>query len=1116
MLIALAAAVASVAHAAQNEIDQLRWLEAPAGERAVAWARETTAASTAALTERPSYRQTLRDLRQALDAAPVVPDVALLGPYAVRFQRDAKHPKGLLQRADRAHGTLGAWRTVLDVDELSRREGADYDLRWASDRCLAPAFARCLLSFGVAGGDQAVLREFDLAAGRFVAGGFSLPVSQHVVAWINTDAIVIGHDLAGAPTTAALWPAEAYLWRRGTSLQASRKLFTAAPTDALFQLYPLGDGRALLAQTVDFSTYILHVIAADGTTTRLSLPAKLKPFGFQGATARHLFVQLGETATCEGVRIPAESIISYDYASDGTDRRRVAIVYTPARAEVISSLGFATTRTRVLFPVSANMKVRLLSARHDGRHWRVAPVERAEAGVDIRITGADPTGEDVAMLKEGFLLPPSLELLRENGSRAVIERSPPAFDAPRHAVEVRQARAPDGELIDYLLIVPKQRREPVPTLMTGYGAFGISLSPAYPTTATGQFYGGATLQLWLQHAGALVVPAIRGGGERGEAWHRAAMGENRQRSYDDFLAVASDLMHLGVTDRKHLGVFGTSNGGLLAAVVGLQRPDLFSAVVADAPLTDMLRFTEMGAGAAWTAEYGDPKDPRAAAWLTRYSPLHNVRAGVDYPPFFISVAATDNRVGPGHARKLAKRLADVNAKVFYLEAAAGGHDVSDPLLRPEMMAMRATFLFDRLFPPPASDEFVNWAQSRAVPLSDFATDGASTEAMRDLVGSARVVALGEPAHGAHEPLAFRNQLLVHLVEKLGFTAIALETGLSEARRANDFVLGGPGDAREIARHGLTWGFGEYSENVQLLRWLRQYNAESPGSKVRFYGIDLSGASDGNFTTARVALDDSLAYLDRIARDASRRERTDLEPFVSRFTRPKYLDLAPAEKSQLHDAIARLIAFFARERPRLIAASSADDFAWAQRSAVVAGQLEQLFRLWPADMPADSVSAEFQEAAAARDTAMADNVQWALGREGAAGRMLVYAHNAHVMNAKVRGGIWSVYQQPPVAMGQHLRAALGKDLAIIATLSARNDAGLPQATANRTSLEGALERVGAAPFLLDLRDARDVREVAPWLTGLQSMRANFTTQMLVSPQDAFDALVFVEPLTPAGK
>jgi prolyl oligopeptidase len=1112
-LSALTAVGASLAQGSWEEIDRLRWLESPTDEGAVAWARATTAASTEALTGRASYRETLGEMQRALDTAPFVSDIALLGPYAVRFRRDARHPKGVLQRADRSGGSIGPWRAVLDVDELSRREGADYDLQWSSERCLAPAFDRCLLSFGVAGSDQAVLREFDLAAAQFVAGGFALPASQHVVAWLNRDAIVVGHDLAGAPRTAAHWPGEAHLWRRGTPLQTSHKVFAAAPTDALFQLYPLGPDRALLAQTVNFSTYILHVIDVDGTVRRLALPDKLKPFGFQGATARHLFVQLAQDATFDGLQIPAESIVSYDYASQHTGRPRVAIVYAPTRGEVISSLGFSTTQSRVLFPVVADMRVRLLSARFDEEEWRVEQVERAEPGVNLRVTGADPNGEEFALLKEGFLTPPSIQLLRPNGSRIDLDHSRAGFDASTHAIEVRSARASDGESIDYLLIAPKQRRGPVPTLMTGYGAFGISLAAAYPTTATGQFYGGPTLQLWFQRGGALVVPVIRGGGERGEAWHRAAMGENRQRSYDDFIAVASDAVRLGITDRRHLGVFGTSNGGLLAAVVGVQRPDLFSAVVADAPLADMLRFTQMGGGAAWTEEYGDPNDPHAAAFLARYSPLHNLGNGIHYPAFFISVAATDNVVGPGHARKLARRLAHLKARVFFLEAQAGGHQVSDPLLRPEMMAMRATFLFDELFEPRRGEGsspdagFVKWAQARAVPLSEIETTASR------LVEGARVVALGEPAHGAHEPLAFRNRLFTHLVEKLGFTAIAIESGLSESRRVNEFVLGGTGDARELARDNLTWGFGDYAENVELLRWLRQYNAHSPLRKVRFYGIDLSGGSDADFTTARVSLEDALAYLERFAPDLSRRKRADLDGFLNRFTRQKYLALAPAEKPELSNAIDRLIGLFGSERARLIAASSSDEFAWAERNAIVARQTEELFRLWPADTPAEGVSAEFERAAAARDAAMADNVQWALRREGDGGRILVFAHNAHVMNGELRGGVWSVYRKPPPAMGQHLRAALGKDLVIIGTASTANGRGLPQDT-NRGTVENALRSVSRPPFLLDLRSATDMASSSPWFTQLQSMRANFTTQMLISPQSAFDALILLEPLTPA--
>lgn len=418
-------------------------------------------------------------------------------------------------------------------------------------------------------------------------------------------------------------------------------------------------------------------------------------------------------------------------------------------------------------------------------------------------------------------------------------------------------------------------------------------------------------------------------------------------------------------------------------------------------------------------------------------------------------------------------------------------------------------------PDVSNDAFVGWARERAVSLQEFPSDKASTRAVRELVASARVVALGEPAHGAHEPLAFRNRLFEYLVEELGFTAIALESGVSESRRVNDFVRGGPGEAREIARAGLTWGFGDYSENVELLQWMRTFNAAVDESrKVSFYGIDLSGSSDGDFTTARGALDDALAYLARVAPEASRDARRAIEPFMQRFTRGKYQALEEEDKQHLRRAINELIAVFERERPHLVAASSEQDFEWAWRSAVAASQVEQLFRLWPADTPAEGVSAEFYRAAAARDAAMADNVQWALKREGAAGRVLVYAHNAHIMNGVLRGGIWSIYPEPPAMMGRHLRSALGKDLVVIGMSAAENGPRLPSAPSSQESVEVALGRLGMRTLLLDMRGAAEFPALASWLGQLQSMRANYTTQMLVPLGEAFDALVFIDRLNPA--
>lgn len=413
---------------------------------------------------------------------------------------------------------------------------------------------------------------------------------------------------------------------------------------------------------------------------------------------------------------------------------------------------------------------------------------------------------------------------------------------------------------------------------------------------------------------------------------------------------------------------------------------------------------------------------------------------------------------------------------------------------------------------PDADAFVSWAQSRAVPLHDFPSDENAAAAVERFVGTAQVVALGEPAHGAHEPLAFRNDLLAYLVEQLGFTAIAIESGLSESRHAGRFVLGGPGTAEQVARATLTWGFGDYAENVALLEWIRRYNQNPTHSrKVKFYGFDLTGGSpEGRFASARIALDDAISYLARFAPERSARERDMLEPFLDRFTHEEYWRLQGSERERLREAIEASIAFFEKQRCALLATSSEEDYEWAKRNAVVARQIEEMFRLWPADVSGAGVSPEFYRAAAARDRAMADNVQWVLQREGPSGRVLVFAHNAHVMNAALRGGLWNVYPQAPAAMGQHLKAAAGERARIIGFSSAINGSGLPNGGAPAGSLDQALSRVGQPRFLLDLREARGL----PWLSEARSLRANFTTEIEIRVPEAFDALVFMERLTPA--
>jgi erythromycin esterase len=419
------------------------------------------------------------------------------------------------------------------------------------------------------------------------------------------------------------------------------------------------------------------------------------------------------------------------------------------------------------------------------------------------------------------------------------------------------------------------------------------------------------------------------------------------------------------------------------------------------------------------------------------------------------------------------------------------------------------------------DAFVAWARSRALALKADESSGSPQRQfddmapVRNIVGNARIVALGEPAHGAHEPLAFRNRLFQFLVENLGFTAIALETGLCESRAVQEFVMGGEGEAEPITRAGFSWGFGKFDENVELVRWIRAYNEDARHRhKVRFYGIDMCGGDDAGFPHARIALDTALSYLLRASPESARSARKAIEPLITRFTNERYRSVSPAQQNDFRAAIGSLIKLFELNRVALIRASSQAEYEWTHRNLVIARELERAFRIWPIDDPGRGLSPTMYRVAAVRDATMADNVHWVLNREGSTGRLLVFAHNAHIMSAPVRGGIWDVYPQSPKTMGQQLRSMFGETLFIIGSSSRENASGLPVAIPDPGGIDEALAAVGIAHFFLDLRPAGAPSNVTAWLQLPRPLRTNFTTDLLVSPNQAFDALVFTARLTRA--
>jgi erythromycin esterase len=428
---------------------------------------------------------------------------------------------------------------------------------------------------------------------------------------------------------------------------------------------------------------------------------------------------------------------------------------------------------------------------------------------------------------------------------------------------------------------------------------------------------------------------------------------------------------------------------------------------------------------------------------------------------------------------------------------------------------------------PAPAAVVRWAAAHALPIHSVERGGGSADlrSLDAIVGTARVVALGEPTHGAHEPLTFRNRYFQYLVEHLGFTAIALESGLPESRRIADFVAGGPGapppgDAARATRESMTWGFGNFAENAQLVQWMRAYNADPRHRrKIRFYGIDLSLGGPHGSTPTSAAIESALDYLDRVDAVAARNARARFAPYLRRLPGNGSSPFSPAEHDSLSASIGDLIALYEPNRAEYTSASSQKHYAWAHRDAVVAQHGDRVFRMDPPPAPDGGIPPSAWRAMSARDSAMAENVRWVLEQEAPTGRVLVYAHDLHVKNAPTESGVWRVLERPPASMGQYLRAALGTDFVIIGTIAGPARAGTPadmkpNASVDSGSVEAMLARVGIPLFAVDLHRARSDPAAAKWVAGRRTMRTNGDTYVVLSPGSAFDALFFVDSLTPA--
>ncbi len=668
--------------------DPYLWLEDVHGAKALEWVKAQNAKSTAALKADADYQKDYDAILKVLDATDRIPYGDLDHQYVFNFWQDADNPKGIWRRTTIAEYARAApdWELLLDLDKLARDERENWV--WKGADC-TPSLKRCLLTLSRGGGDAAVVREFDPEKKAFLKDGFELAEAKSSITWLDEDTVVFGTDFGPGSMTSSGYPRIVKIWKRGEPLSRAPTVYEGRESDVAAQGVVFHDPAATLAlvqRDVSFFTAEYYALAPDGSTRQLPLPLGADLKGAQGNnllfTLREDWTPTGGTAIAKG------SLIAYTMppAAEAVSTGRIAVLYTPDARSAIDEV--AGGRDAVYVSVNHDVTGTIHVFRPGADHGWSESTLPLPAGGSTHIVTANVWGPEVQLRFESYITPTTLYADSGEGKPLAIKSLPARFDATGLATEQLFATSKDGTRVPYFVTRSRKLSGPAPTVLYGYGGFEISLTPSYSAN-----FG----MLWLTRGGVFVVANIRGGGEYGPAWHQAALLENRQKAYDDFQAVAADLVKRGITTAARLGIMGGSNGGLLVSANMVERPELFGAVVCQVPLIDMIRYTHIGAGASWEAEYGDPDKPAERAWIMKYSPYQNVRRQQRYPPVFFVTATSDDRVTPVHARKMAARMEAQGHDVLFYENTDGGHAAAaDHRQAAEMWALSFVYLKQKL------------------------------------------------------------------------------------------------------------------------------------------------------------------------------------------------------------------------------------------------------------------------------------------------------------------------------------------------------------------------------------------------------------------------------------
>jgi prolyl oligopeptidase len=701
----------------EPNIDEFSDLEDPTGPKALAWVEQQNKRTDSILHADPRYStyykkildQERRTEMAEQEGRTVPPGAAVLyrgWMYETAQSRD--HPRGLWRRAALQSFLDGSprWEPLLDLDALSKVDGRAYGTVLLLPSMCRPSGDRCMVSLGESGG-YATAREFDLTTQRFVPGGFSLPPGPVNFAWYDDDSLLM--DVAQWQGNKGL---EVKIARNDQPLVLSR-LTRGSPLQTATPIFRVPvDAAGSYGESVDTETYIdgdaaatessrITIICAPQTSVAghvwnrywIRLADEFQPLNLpitaevSGLYHGEIIFRLAKNSTVDGQQWPAGSLLSVPLTQATHGVMHIHRVRVPGRYEG-DSLG---TVIKGGFLVLLTEKVRgeLWCYTFDGEQWQghrytAMPIN----GIIGPYLIGDPLDDQAFVSAQSLIDPPALYAVSVNGPARKLSEAPAAFDRSKLIMEQLEAISQDGTHVPYFIARAKHVAHDGknPTLLFGYGAFGTPVLPYYQ----------AWIAPWMSGGGIYVIANIRGGSEFGAAWH--VIRTDRHRTYEDFLAVAHDLVRRKLTSPEHLGIIGESAGGLLIGVMVTQHPEQFNAAVMKVPGTDLFRGDLIiGGQSLFDEEFGRLGVPSERAFMEHTSPFQRLRTMSQFPCPLIITSTVDTTVFPGQPRRFAAKAATLHLPYLFMETKEGGHGLaSTPEEHAELEATINVYLAQRL------------------------------------------------------------------------------------------------------------------------------------------------------------------------------------------------------------------------------------------------------------------------------------------------------------------------------------------------------------------------------------------------------------------------------------